>query len=87
MTDEHRQSKWTDEEQAERAIVLQVLRDDRDERWTPTELEAEIEDRGAQAIAEALGRLEAEGAVILCGEHVLASRCASRMDYLGLVTI
>jgi predicted transcriptional regulator len=87
MTDEQRQGKWTDEEQAERAIALQVLRDDHPEQWTRAELEAEIGDRDAQAITDALTRLEAEGVVILDGEHVRASACAWRMDALGLVSI
>jgi hypothetical protein len=85
MTSEQQQG-WTDE-QAERAIVLQVLRDDHPERWTRVELKEEIEDRTAQAIADALARLEAAGVVILDGEHMQASQCARRMDYLGLVSI
>ncbi len=85
MTSEQQQG-WTDE-QAERAIVLQVLRDDHPERWTRVELEVEIEDRTAQVIADALARLEAEGVVVLDGEHVQASVCARRMDSLGLVSI
>ena len=31
---------WKDEVKVERAIVLQVLRDDHPERWTRAELEA-----------------------------------------------
>ncbi len=87
MTSEQQQGEWTDEEQAERAIVLQVLRDDHPERWTRVELELEIEDRTAQVIADALVQLEAEGVVILDGEHIRAPACARRMDSLGLVSI
>jgi hypothetical protein len=78
---------WTHEEQVERAIVLQVLRDDHPERWTRAELEAEVFDFGALTISEALTRLEAEGAVILDGENVEASQCARRLDALELVSI
>jgi hypothetical protein len=55
MTDERRLGEWTRDEQAERAIALQVLRDDHPEQWTRAELEAEIRDRDAQAIADAAG--------------------------------
>jgi hypothetical protein len=41
MTGEQQEQRgWMDEEQVERAIVLQVLRDDHPERWTRAELEA-----------------------------------------------
>lgn len=81
------QRGWTDEEQVERAIVLQVLRDDHPERWTRAELEAEVFDFAPVIVNEALMRLEAESVVILDGENVEASRCARRMDALGLVSI
>ncbi len=87
MTDEQRLGEWTDEEQAERAITLQVLRDDHPEQWTRTELEAEVFDIDAQVVGDALTRLEAVGVVILEGKHVQASACARRMDALGLVSI
>jgi hypothetical protein len=88
MTDEQQEQRgWMDEVQVERAIVLQVLRDDHPERWTRAELEAEIFDFPPVIVNEALVRLEAEGVVILDGEDVEASRCARRMDALELVSI
>jgi NAD/NADP transhydrogenase alpha subunit len=75
------------EEIAERAIVLQVLRDDRDERWSRAELEHEIYDIEPLMINEALERLSEEGVVCLAGEFVWASRCARRLDALGMVSI
>ncbi len=88
MTNEQQEQRgWTDEAQVERAIVLQVLRDDHPERWTRAELEAEVSDFDPLIVNEALVRLEAEGVVILDGENVEASRCARRMDALGLVSI
>jgi hypothetical protein len=88
MTDEQQEQRgWKDEVQVERAIVLQVLRDDHPERWTRAELEAEIFDFPPVIVNEALVRLEAEGVVILDGENVEASRCARRMDALELVAI
>ncbi len=85
MTDE--QQGWTDEEQIERAIVLQVLRDDHPERWTRAELENEVFDFDPLTIDEALTRLAADGVVILDGEQVRASACARRIDALELISI
>lgn len=88
MTDEQQEQRgWMDEVQVERAIVLQVLRDDHPERWTRAELEAEVFDFDPLIVNEALVRLEAEGVVILDGENVEASGCARRMDALELVSI
>jgi hypothetical protein len=75
------------DEIAERAIVLQVLRDDRDERWSRAELEREIYDIEPLALGDALERLRQEGVVHLSGELVWASRCAQRLDALGMVSI
>jgi hypothetical protein len=85
MADE--QQGWTDGEKAERAIVLQVLRNDHPKWWTRAELETEIYDLHPLTVNEALTRLEAEGAVILDGENVEASRCARCLDALGMVSI
>jgi DNA-binding HxlR family transcriptional regulator len=87
MSDEQQQGEWTDGERAERAIVLQVLRDDHPEQWTRGELKEKIEDRTAQMIADALTRLEAEGVVILNAEQVWASRCARHIDSLGMICV
>jgi hypothetical protein len=72
---------------AERAIVLQVLREDHDERWSRAELEREIFDIPPSEIADALERLRQEGVVDLSGDLVWASRCAQRLDALGMVSI
>jgi hypothetical protein len=72
---------------AERAIVLQVLRDDHDERWSRAELEQEIYDVEPLVISDALERLKEESVVHLSGEHVWASRCARHLDALGMVSI
>ena len=74
-------------EVAERAVILQVLRDDHDERWSRAELEREIYDIPPHDIADALERLRQEGVVHLSGELVWASRCALHLDQLGMVSI
>ncbi len=88
MRSERSGCELKDDEIAERAIVLQVLRDDRDdERWVRAELEGEIYDIEPLAINEALERLREAGVVHLSGELVWASRCARHLDALGMVSI
>jgi hypothetical protein len=72
---------------AQRALVLQLLRDDHVERWARAELERGADDLDALTISDALALLEADGVVVLDGESVSASRCARRLDALGLVGI
>ena len=89
MTDgqQEHQLGWTDEEQIERALVLQVLRNDHDERWMRAELEPEVFDFDPLTVNEALTRLAADGVVILDGKRVRASVCARRIDALELIAI
>jgi DNA-binding HxlR family transcriptional regulator len=72
---------------AERAIVMQVLREDRPERWSRTELERELSDIAPLDITDALARLQTEGVVVLEGEQVRASGCARYLDALNLICI
>jgi hypothetical protein len=79
---------WDDELWvAERAIMLQVLRDNHNVRWSRVELEREIYDIKPVRLGEALERLRQEGAVHLSGSSVWASRCALHLDALGMVSI
>jgi hypothetical protein len=72
---------------AERAIVLQVLRDDHPERWTLGELMREIEDMAAEIVEEAVRRLGGVGVVVLDEEECKASKAARHIDALGLISI
>jgi DNA-binding HxlR family transcriptional regulator len=76
-----------DTRMVERAIVLQVLRDDHGERWSRGELAGEISDFQPAVLAEALARLEREGVVHREGEQVWASRASRRLDELELISI
>jgi hypothetical protein len=87
MTDENTRTDQWSVWMAERAIVLQVLRDDHDERWTRAELEEQVSDLAPQVARDGIARLEAERVVVTEGEHVLASRCARHMDALELVSV
>jgi hypothetical protein len=77
-------SQWV----AQRAIVLQVLRDDHPEPWTCTELERQLSDFLPEEVEAAVEDLAAEGVLTVGdGEAVRASLCARTLDALGLVSI
>jgi hypothetical protein len=72
----------------QRAIVLQLLRDDHDPLWTRSELMAEIPDFSRHVFNAALGMLESDACVVLDGEQGLrASTPVRHMDELELVSI
>jgi hypothetical protein len=71
----------------ERAIVLQLLRDDHDERWSRTELQAEAGDVEPSALGSAVEHLERHDVVVTLDGRVLASPCARHLDELGLIAI
>jgi hypothetical protein len=72
---------WT----VERAIVLQLLTDDHEERWPRLELMRQIDDRRPAIVERALTRLEHDGVLCLEGSAVRASRAVRRLDELELV--
>jgi hypothetical protein len=75
-----------DHRKVERAIVLQLLRHDHDERWSRTELQAALDNIEPSALAQALERLERHGvALVPSGEAIVASPCARRLDELELI--
>jgi hypothetical protein len=84
MDTEPSDSRPVDGMRLERAIVLQLLRDDHESRWTREELFAEI-DAGASALEKALSRLGADGILCAAEGHIWASRAAQRVDELGLI--
>lgn len=71
----------------ERAVVLQLLRDDHGKRWSRTELESEVSDPEPSALSRAVECLERHGVVVALDDRVLASRCARHLDELGLIGI
>jgi hypothetical protein len=81
------QAKRSDPAAAERAVALQVLRDDHPEGWSRSELERAVSDIEPLAIDEALARLAAAGVVVLDGESIRASECAKRLDALDLIAV
>jgi DNA-binding HxlR family transcriptional regulator len=87
MQDERNEMNPIEDVVAQRAIVLQVLRQDHVEPWTRAELESEIYDIEPLTISDALAALDADGVVDIAGEQVRASRAAWRLDALGMVSI
>jgi hypothetical protein len=71
----------------ERAIILQLLRDDREHRWSRAELEVEISKSGVLDLSDALARLDQDGIVRISGESAWASRAVRRLDELELIAI
>jgi DNA-binding HxlR family transcriptional regulator len=71
----------------ERAIVLQVLREDHEERWARAELAREIPDFDPALLDEALAELERDGVLRREARAVCASRAARRLDALELISI
>jgi hypothetical protein len=71
----------------ERAIVLQLLRDDHDERWSRAELAGEIPDFEGPVLDGALARLQREGVLHREGSEAWASRAARRLDELEMISI
>jgi DNA-binding HxlR family transcriptional regulator len=71
----------------QRAIVLQILRDDHQERWASAELAREISDFEPAVLDEALAHLERDGVLRREQSTVWASRAARRLDELELISI
>ena len=72
---------------AGRVIILQLLRDDHDVRWTLGELERAASDLGRQVVHDTIERLNAEGALVALDGRFLASRCARHLDWLDLIGV
>jgi predicted transcriptional regulator len=70
----------------ERAIVLQLLRDDREQGWTSQQLATEM-DTQAPVLERALSSLELDGVLRLEQDAVRASRATCRLDELGLLSV
>ncbi len=71
----------------ERAIVLQILSDDHQERWPRAELAEEISDFEPAVLEKALGCLERDGVLHRRDDSVWAARAARRLDELELISI
>jgi hypothetical protein len=71
----------------ERAVVLQVLRDDHAPLWTRDELKKEIPDFPPDEVNGAIDDLAAACVVEADGDRVSASLAARRLDKLELISV
>ncbi len=72
---------------AERAIILELLRDDHDERWSRAELQAAIDPIEPALLRKLLDDLERHGIIEFVEDCVVASRCARHIDELDLIGV
>jgi hypothetical protein len=87
MPEQGKQLRLGNAQRAQRAVVLQLLRDDHAERWTRAELEREITDLPLLAIDRAVVSLAENGVVRTSGQSLCASVCTRHIDALGLIAI
>ena len=71
----------------QRAVVLQVLRDDHHQRWTRAELESELSDVEPDAVNRAVASLATLGVIRVERDVVFASLAARRLDELELIGV
>jgi hypothetical protein len=86
MCDHRTPAGSTEHRRLDRAIVLDLLDEDHDERWAREELRAAVSVEPA-VLDGALERLQQDGVVVIDGVHVLASPCVRRIDALELIGI
>ena len=86
MNIQSREPRAGDGGRLERAVVLQLLRDDHSQDWSRAELASELGTE-APAIEAVLSRLHAEGVVRLNDDRISASPATRRLDDLELIAI
>ncbi|HEV2973717.1 MAG TPA: hypothetical protein VGX69_01820 [Solirubrobacteraceae bacterium] len=72
---------------AQRVVVLQLLREDHEDSWARSELDAEFGDIEAPAIARAIASLQEAGVIELEGDSLSASPAARRLQELLLIGV
>jgi hypothetical protein len=87
MQDQSKASWASDPAIVQRSVVLEVLREDHDEWWSRSDLEAEIYDVEVQVLSEALERLRRHGVIEVDGERIRVSPSVRHLDDLGMVCI
>jgi hypothetical protein len=87
MPQQGKQFVLDDAERAQRAVVLQLLRDDHAEHWSRAELERELADMPLLAIDRAVVSLAASDVVRTSGDSLRASACTRHLDALDLISV
>ncbi|HSZ70981.1 MAG TPA: hypothetical protein VK756_11550 [Solirubrobacteraceae bacterium] len=71
----------------ERAVVLQILSDDHEGRWSRAALAGEMSDCAPAALDRALLSLERDGVLCRDGGDIAAARATRRLDELELIGV
>jgi hypothetical protein len=71
----------------QRAIILQLLRDDHNHTWPRAELERKLADLTPLAVNDALTTLANLQVIRIEGENVCATPCARHLDELELIGV
>jgi len=87
MPDESSRRQVDDPAIVQRAVILQILAEDSEKRWSAAELRRELYNTEPHALHNALITLEHAGILERAGETVYASRAARRLDELGLIAV
>jgi hypothetical protein len=89
MDIESKEPRAADNPGLERAIILQLLRDDHDRMWSREQLLSELDrsETGREVVEETLRGMEQEGVLGSSEEAVWASSAVRRLDELGLIGI
>jgi hypothetical protein len=91
MHTESKGSRTAEGRRLERAIVLQLLRDDRERTWSLARLRAELQanrsELGEEAVEKALGRLEGDGVLEVSEQAACAANATRALDELGLICV
>jgi hypothetical protein len=72
---------------AERAIALQLLRDDHPGNWSRLQLEEALDDISPEAINEAIKRLTASRVIWRLDPLFGTTPCTRHLDSLGLIGV
>jgi len=87
MQDQPNKVRNEDDRRSERAVVLQLLHEDHDARWSRSELQDELSHIEVPCIECALESLKEAGVVHVQGGQVWASDAARRLDELDLIAV
>jgi DNA-binding HxlR family transcriptional regulator len=80
--------RWVDDPAiVQRAVILQILAEDSEKRWSAAELRRELYNIEPHALHNALIMLEHAGVLERAVETVYASRAARRLDEMGLIAV
>jgi len=70
---------------AQRAIVLVLLSNDHDERWSRAEIERELYDVQPTVVNDAIESLKEGGVAHAADEHLWASQPVQHLNTLGII--